>query len=320
MDLNLQFWRNEGQTFYERLNLWLEILDPLVIFTGEADIKESRDLLQNSGENVTSSQDKKVRDAWKTSLSCVNSSTGDIIPFYFRGGGFVCMSASLAALASLPYRTFLSSFCRQFVFHAYNGGFSWANKNSVKGPLDNGEENEFPWKQSFLSLVSAPCLALMGTLPHYVIERKKSLNTTGHFFSKFMASAFLGVLCACNVYAVRNVERDNGIKVMRSTGDVIGVSQVAGKKAVRETALSRGILFGVPMIVSETTVYLINRRRVFPQNSIFLRVFLVYFSCCLLLPISLSWTPQLIEIKRNELEPDLVSSTKETMFFFYRGV
>ncbi|XP_060538970.1 sideroflexin-4 isoform X3 [Pantherophis guttatus] len=274
MDLNLQFWRNEGQTFYERLKQWIEILDPFVVFTREADINASRDLLLNTGENVMSSQDKKVRDAWKISLSCVNSSTGDTIPFYFRGGGFVCISASL----------------------------------------------KFPWKQAFLSVGSTPGLALIGTLPQYVIESKKSLNTPGHFFSKFMASAFFGVLCACNVFAVRNWERDNGIKVMHSTGEVIGMSQVAGKKAVRETALSRGILFGVPMIISETTVYLINRRRVLPQPSMFLRVFLVYFFCWLILPISFSWTPQLREIKRNELEPDLVSSTKETTFFFYRGV
>ncbi|XP_058043994.1 sideroflexin-4 isoform X1 [Ahaetulla prasina] len=320
MDLNLQFWRNEGQTFYERLKHWIEILDPLVIFTREADINASRDLLLNSGENVMSSQDKKVREAWKISLSCVNSSTGDTIPFYFRGGGFVCISASLAAIASLPYRTFFSSFFRQFVFYSYIGGFSLANRNSVKRPLENGEKNKFPWKQAFLSVAGTPGLALIGTLPHYVIERKKSLNTPGHFFSKFMASAFFGVLCACNVFTVRNWECENGIKVMHSTGEVIGMSQVAGKKAVRETALSRGILFGVPMIISETTVYLINRRRVFPQQSMFLRVFLVYFFCWLILPVSLSWTPQLREIKRNELEPDLVSSTKETTFFFYRGV
>ncbi|ETE70553.1 Sideroflexin-4 [Ophiophagus hannah] len=206
MDLNLQFWRNEGQTFYQRWKHWVEILDPLVIFTREADINASRDLLLNSGENVMSSQDKK---------SCVNSSTGDTIPFFFRGGG---------------------------------------------------------------------------------------------------------VLCACNVFTVRNFERESGIKVMRNTGEVIGMSQVAGKKAVRETALSRGILFGVPMVISETSVYLINRRRLFPQKSMFLRTFLVYFFCWLILPVSLSWTPQLREIKRNELEPDLVSSTKETTFFFYRGV
>ncbi|XP_029140606.1 sideroflexin-4 [Protobothrops mucrosquamatus] len=134
-----------------------------------------------------------------------------------------------------------------------------------------------------------------------------------------MASAFFGVLCAFNVFIVRNFERENGIKVMHSTGEVIGMSKVAGEKAVRETALSRGILFGVPMIISETAVYLINRRRVFPQRSMILRGFLVYFFCWLLLPVSLSWIPQLREIKRNELEPDLVSSTKET-FFYYRGV
>ncbi|XP_032081608.1 sideroflexin-4 isoform X2 [Thamnophis elegans] len=311
MDLNLQFWRNEGRTFYERLKHWVDILDPFVIFTPEADINASRDLLLNSGENVMSSQDKK---------SCVNSSTGDTIPFYFRGGGFVFISASLAAVASLPYRSFLSSFARQFVFHAYIGGFSLANRNSIKMPMENGEKIEFPWKQAFLSGGSTPGLALLGSLPHYLIERKNSLNTPGHFFSKFMASAFFGVLCACNVFAVRNLEREKGIKVMGSTGEVIGMSQVAGKKAVRETALSRGILFGLPMIISETTVYLINRRRVFPQNSVFLRVFLVYFFCWLILPISLSWTPQLREIKRNELEPHLVSSTEETTFFFYRGV
>ncbi|KAG8135559.1 hypothetical protein E2320_008570 [Naja naja] len=135
-----------------------------------------------------------------------------------------------------------------------------------------------------------------------------------------MASALFGVLCACNVFTVRNFELENGIKVMNSTGEVIGMSQVAGKKAVRETALSRGILFGVPMVISETSVYLINRRRLFPQKSMFLRTFLVYFFCWLILPVSLSWTPQLREIKRNELEPDLVSSTKETTLFFYRGV
>ncbi|KAM6444174.1 sideroflexin-4 isoform 2-T2 [Liasis olivaceus] len=291
MDLNLQFWRNEGQTFSQRLRHWIEILDPLVVFVREADINTSRDLLRNSGENATSLQDKKIKDAWKISLTCVNPSTGDTIPFFFRGGAFVCIAASLVAVASLPYKRFWSSFSRQ----------------------------EFSWKQALLSVGSIPGLALIGALPNYIIERKKSLNTPAHFFSKVMASCLMATLCAFNVFTMRNFEHEKGIKVMDSTGEVIGMSRVAGKKALRETALSRGMLFGVPMMISETTVYLINRRRVFPQRSVLLRVILTYFFCWLILPVSLSCIPQLREIKRNELEPDLVSSTKET-FFYYRGV
>ncbi|KAM6444173.1 sideroflexin-4 isoform 1-T1 [Liasis olivaceus] len=319
MDLNLQFWRNEGQTFSQRLRHWIEILDPLVVFVREADINTSRDLLRNSGENATSLQDKKIKDAWKISLTCVNPSTGDTIPFFFRGGAFVCIAASLVAVASLPYKRFWSSFSRQFVFHAYVGGFNLVNRNSVKRQLENGEGKEFSWKQALLSVGSIPGLALIGALPNYIIERKKSLNTPAHFFSKVMASCLMATLCAFNVFTMRNFEHEKGIKVMDSTGEVIGMSRVAGKKALRETALSRGMLFGVPMMISETTVYLINRRRVFPQRSVLLRVILTYFFCWLILPVSLSCIPQLREIKRNELEPDLVSSTKET-FFYYRGV
>ncbi|XP_063163303.1 sideroflexin-4 isoform X2 [Candoia aspera] len=291
----------------------------MLIFVREADINTSRDLLLNSGENATSLQDKKIKDAWKISLACVNPSTGDTIPFFFRGGAFVCVAASLVAVASLPYKKFSSSFSRQFVFHAYVGGFNLVN-SSVKRQFENGEGKKLSWKQTILPIGSIPGLALMGSLPNYVIERMKSLNTPAHFFSKVMASSLMAILCAFNVFTVRNIECENGIEVMGSTGKVIGMSHVAGEKALIETALSRAVLFGMPMIISEAAVYLTNRRRVFPQRSIVLRAMLVYCFFWLILPVSLSWTPQLREIKRNELEPDLVSSTEETKFFYYRGV
>ncbi|XP_023785719.1 sideroflexin-4 isoform X3 [Cyanistes caeruleus] len=139
---------------------------------------------------------------------------------------------------------------------------------------------------------------------------------------KLLPAPLFGLTSAFTVAMVRSPEFENGIEVMDRNGKVIGVSKKAGEKAVMETALSRGVLFGTTFFLPEVLMYCVQRAR-FVKNPRALgsvRMFVIMSVLAGMLPASFSMFPQCGEIKRADLEPEILSSTEETEFFYNRGI
>uniref|UniRef100_U3JHM2 Sideroflexin 4 n=2 Tax=Ficedula albicollis TaxID=59894 RepID=U3JHM2_FICAL len=142
------------------------------------------------------------------------------------------------------------------------------------------------------------------------------------FVKKLLPAPLLGLMSAFTVAMVRSPEFDNGIEVMDRNGNVIGVSKKAGEKAVMETALSRAVLFGTTFFLPEVLMYFVQRAR-FVKNPRALgpvRMFVIMSVLAGMLPVSFSMFPQCGEIKRADLEPEILTSTEETEFFYNRGI
>uniref|UniRef100_A0A803WDF5 Sideroflexin 4 n=1 Tax=Ficedula albicollis TaxID=59894 RepID=A0A803WDF5_FICAL len=140
--------------------------------------------------------------------------------------------------------------------------------------------------------------------------------------SHFLFSLYWCLMSAFTVAMVRSPEFDNGIEVMDRNGNVIGVSKKAGEKAVMETALSRAVLFGTTFFLPEVLMYFVQRAR-FVKNPRALgpvRMFVIMSVLAGMLPVSFSMFPQCGEIKRADLEPEILTSTEETEFFYNRGI
>ncbi|NXP54833.1 SFXN4 protein, partial [Heliornis fulica] len=318
MDANLQFWRAEGQSFFQRFRLWLDVLDPLLLLKSSDEIRRAR-LLGNTGKTLSEpTQDDQTKKASLLCLSSVHPDTGNIIPVLFRPPAFMPISLPLVIVASLQVRA-KPTFFYQFVFHTYNTGFSLLNGNGTT----NSEEYSVQEKQFFYGLAAITYAACVGALPLVFMDRYTSKNSLMQLITrKLLPAPLIGLMTAFTTAVVRCPEFENGIKVMDSSGKTVGVSQKAGEKAVKETALSRGVLFGTTFFLPTVLMHFVERAKVArtPRALTSMRMLVITSVLAGMLPVSLSMFPQCGQIKRADLEPEIASSTEETELFYNRGI
>ncbi|XP_032636662.1 sideroflexin-4 [Chelonoidis abingdonii] len=324
MDVNLQFWSTEGRSFFQRFLHWTDILDPTVLLKSNEEIEKSRLLLQTSAQTLQEPlRDKTVNEAWKLSLSSVHPGTGEIIPRVFRPPAFLPLATPLFFASLLPHGGAKQAFIWQFLFHTYTAGFTIANGNATAKAEETALPQKLPQKQLLMCTGAVSYAAFMGAVPHYIGSQSRLSGPMQVFFRKILPIPLLVYLSAFTVMIVRGTERENGIEVMDKNGKVIGVSQKAGNKAVQDTALSRAALFGTAGIISDSLLYFVKRTNFLLRNPHALtplRVLMTVSTLGALLPVSFSVFPQLGEIKRDDLEKEILSSTEETELFYNRGV
>ncbi|KAI1236158.1 hypothetical protein IHE44_0001434 [Lamprotornis superbus] len=310
MDANLRYWRTEGQSFFQRFLLWADALDPLLLLKSSNEIKRTRLLIQIDG--------KTQNEPIQNNQSSVHPDTDKIIPILFRPPAFMPITLPLVIVSSVQ-RQAKHSFFWQFVFHTYTTAFTLINGNGTP----KAEEYSLQQKQIFLGLGAISYSACVGALPLAFMDRYALKSPLMQLFvKKLLPAPLLGLTSAFTVAMVRSPEFDNGIEVMDRNGKVIGVSKKAGEKAVMETALSRAVLFGTTFFLPEVLMYFVQRARLVknPRALGPVRMFMVMSVLAGMLPVSFSMFPQCGEIKRADLEPEILSSTEETEILnFYRS-
>ncbi|NWZ21445.1 SFXN4 protein, partial [Asarcornis scutulata] len=210
-------------------------------------------------------------------------------------------------------------FFLQFAFHAYTTAFTVLNANGTT----KDEDNSLQQKQLLFGVGAVSYAALIGALP-FIFMNRYTLKSplTQLVVKKLLPVPLFGLTSAFTVVAVRSPEFENGIEVMDRNGKVLGVSKKAGAKAVKETALSRGVLFGTAFFLPAVLMHFVERSN-FAKTSRALasvRMLLITSVLAGMLPASLSMFPQCGEIKRADLEPEIVSSTEEAVLFYNRGI
>ncbi|NXY36281.1 SFXN4 protein, partial [Pomatorhinus ruficollis] len=320
MDANLRLWRAEGQSFFQRFLLWADALDPLLLLRSSNEIKRTRLLIQTD-EKTLSDPIQNNQVLWQRCSnlpffflfkSSVHPDTDKIIPILFRPpGGSSSLNPEFNFLYNLLFL--------QFVFHTYTTAFTLVNGNGTP----KAEEYSLQQKQMLLGLGAISYAACVGALPLTFVNRyglKSSLMQL--VVRKLLPAPLFGLTSAFTVAMVRSPEFDNGIEVMDRNGNVIGVSKKAGEKAVMETALSRAVLFGTTFFLPEVLMFCVQRARLVknPRALGPVRMFVIMSVLAGMLPVSFSMFPQCGEIKRADLEPEILSSTEETEFFYNRGI
>ncbi|NWX41512.1 SFXN4 protein, partial [Steatornis caripensis] len=311
MDANLRFWRAEGQSFFQRFLLWADVLDPLLLLKSSDEIRRTRLFIQNSEKTLS---EPVQNDQWSdlpffSFKSSVHPDTDKIIPVLFRPPGHLRPKLVFA----------YNLYFLQFVFHTYTTGFTMLNGNGTA----KAEEYSLQEKQIFYGLGAISYAACIAALPHIFMNRytlKSSL--TQLVVKQLLPAPLLGLMSAFTVVVVRSTEFENGIEVMDRNGKVVGVSQKAGEKAVKETALSRAVLFGTTFFLPAVLMHIVGRAKFAktPRALASLRMLMITSVLAGMLPVSLSMFPQCGEIKRADLELEIVSSTEETELFYNRGI
>ncbi|NXA81894.1 SFXN4 protein, partial [Thryothorus ludovicianus] len=298
---------------------WADALDPLLLLKSSNEIKKTKLLIQTNEKTLSEPiQKNQTRQAFLLSLSSIHPDTDKIIPVLFRPPAFMPITLPLVIVSSVQ-RQARHSFFWQFVFHTYTAAFTLINGNGTS----KAEEYSLQQKQLFLGLGAISYSACVGALPLAFMNRYTLQSPLMHLVvRKLLPAPLLGLTSAFTVTMVRSPEFENGIEVMDRNGRVIGVSKKAGEKAVMETALSRAVLFGTTFFLPEVLMYFVHRAR-FVRNPRALgpvRMFVVMSVLAGMLPVSFSMFPQCGEIKRADLEPEILSSTEETEFFYNRGI
>uniref|UniRef100_A0A8C6I8U9 Sideroflexin 4 n=1 Tax=Mus spicilegus TaxID=10103 RepID=A0A8C6I8U9_MUSSI len=291
MEPNLQFWISERQAFFRRFCQWMDLLDPVNMFISIGSIEKSRQLLFTTEDAPKHYLDNQViKDAWNKSLSTVHPDSSKLIPHLFRPAAFLPVTAPMVFLLMMPDTGIKSIILTQGCLYGYTTAFNITNGNA-----------------SYL-------------IPHF-FQMKYPLNN--FWLKRTLPIVFLAQVSGMNVFASRSFENHRGIEVMDKEGHVVGHSRKAGRKAIKDTAKSRAVLFGTSALVPELFIHIFKRTRFYPQtllSLVILRMSSTFFMMGLMVPVSFSMFPQIGQIQCTQLEEKIQSSTEEKELFYYRGV
>ncbi|XP_031246743.1 sideroflexin-4 isoform X3 [Mastomys coucha] len=291
MEPNMQFWISERQSFFRRFCQWMDLLDPANVFVSIGSIEKSRQLLFTTEDAPKHYLDNQgIKDAWNKSLSTVHPDSSKLIPHLFRPAAFLPVTAPMVLRLMMPDTGIKSIILTQGCLYGYTTAFNITNGNA-----------------SYL-------------IPH-LFQMKYPLNN--FWLKRTLPIVFLAQVSGMNVLASRSFENHRGIEVMDKEGHVIGYSRKAGRKAIKETAKSRALLFGTSALAPELFIYFFKRMRFYPQtllSLVILRMNSTFFMMGLMVPVSFSMFPQIGQIQCSQLEEKIQSSTEEKELYYYRGV
>uniref|UniRef100_A0A2K5EBG1 Sideroflexin 4 n=1 Tax=Aotus nancymaae TaxID=37293 RepID=A0A2K5EBG1_AOTNA len=304
---NVRFWINERQSFIQRLLQWTELLDPTNVFISVESIENLRQLLcTNEDASRSALEDQRIQEAWKRSLSTVHPDSSNLIPNLFRPAG------ELVFFSMMPPKGITSMILPKVYLYAYLTAFSVINGNrSYTCHL---------LERSLLGVGAFASSSFFGLIPNF-IQMKFSSNTL--FMKRILPVAIHAQVSGMNVLTSRSLETTKGIAVMDKEGHVLGHSKIAGKKAIRETAVSRGVLLGTSAVIPEVFTYFFKRTQLSLTNAGSLWIWKLACTVCsmgLMLPVSFSLFPQVGRIQCSQLEEDIQSLTEETELFYHRGL
>ncbi|XP_039995679.1 sideroflexin-4 isoform X1 [Xiphias gladius] len=313
MDSNLLYWKSQGQSFLSRVQTWVNLLDPTLLLSSDAEIQRAHSLLQGGEKS------EKDAPALTLALSSVHADSGAVLPLVFRPPALLPISAPLVVASFLPHNNVKPALFWQFLLQSYSAGFNYANRNSSS---EQGKRTSL--KQLLLIAGTVSYATCAGALPQIFINRLGVRSAPVQtFFRSILPIPLSAALAFFNVFTVRSEESETGIQVFDSNGNPVGISKAAGEKAVRETALSRAALFGTTAAVPNLLVLLLQRTRLFQRNSLLvapLRHMSVAFVLGLMIPVSFSLFPQLGTIKKEKLEEELQAAAVDGQLFYNRGL
>ncbi|XP_077352082.1 sideroflexin-4 [Festucalex cinctus] len=313
MDTNLLYWKSHGESVFSRLKIWVNLLDPSFLFTSDAEIQESNTQLRN-GEKFS----QKDERAWNISLSSIHADSGAVLPLVFRPPAFLPCAAPLVVGSFLPHRNVKPALVWQFLLQSYTAGFNFANRN-----CSSEQGKTLSPKQLLLIAGTVSYTTCAGALPQIIVNRLgiRSLFIQ-NFFRFFVPVPLSAALAFFNLFTVRGEECQTGIQVFDSNGNSVGISKAAAEKAVRETALSRAVLFGTTAAVPNLLASVLQRTRLF-QNALVvapIRNGLAFVVLGLMIPLSFSLYPQLGTIRKENVDKDLQAKVAEEQLFYHRGL
>jgi len=304
--VNLNKPRYDQNTFLGRLRHFLNMVDPMTLFTSDVKLKKAIKLLEDyeTGKEINVSE-KELWHAKKLKDSIVHPDTGEKIFWPFRMSAFVPLNTLIAVGLLTPNPTIANQLFWQWINQSMNIAVNHANRNA-SNYMSNAQIGE-----AYIASVLASCSIAVGLsqLVKNSYRLSASLRTTINRYVPFTAVATANVV---NVFLMRRNEIKEGIIIKDENGNVLGKSAKAGLNAVGQVAVSRVVItlpvLTIPPLIMgylEKAFLKANRRLAAPIN-----LGICSLSLAVGVPVAIALFPQTSKISVEKLEPEFQNIVK----------
>ena len=221
-----------------------------------------------------------------------------------RMSGFVVFNMPLVfAVLFTRNQTPMFNAGMQWLNQTYNAGMNYGNRNAsskyTNADLARGYAG---------AVVTSVGIALIGrtVCANWLKSLKGGKLIVANAFLNYLAAAFAG---SSNLALMRYKELKEGIDVQNKKGTITyGKSKEAGKKAIKETALSRFVLPLPVLFFPALTMSLMEKLTIWPRSRNLGRVLELGLCMCSLtfaLPMSIALFEQRAVIEREHIDVEL---------------
>lgn len=304
-------------TFSGRLRHFLDVIDPRTLFTPQSEVERCVRMLQQYKDgNKEGWKDEELWKAQKIKQAIIHPDTGKKIPMPFRMSGFVPFGTPIVAGLLIPGQSMPATVFWQWLNQSHNACTNYCNRNATK---------ETSMKDFLLGYTGAVTSAVSIAVGLNVLVKKSAGVSPAKrlLIQRFIPFPAVATASVCNILLMRHRELSTGIEVTNKEGKVVGVSKVAAKKALKETAATRAVLPAPILIIPPIVMSFVEKTRWFkryPRLNLPIQVLVVSISFGLALPVAIAMFPQISRIKVKDLEKEIQENTSLETVYYNKGL
>uniref|UniRef100_A0A7S3IEW7 Sidoreflexin n=1 Tax=Strombidium inclinatum TaxID=197538 RepID=A0A7S3IEW7_9SPIT len=323
----------DSSTYLGRFKMSASQLNPLLYLTPRQTVVDSQKLVADykikqeaTGEPLmlSTTEIEAYKKATRVVASAVHPDTGEIVPRPMRFNGFAYFNVPLiSTMLFMKNQTPLFNAALQWLNQTYNCGVNYGNRNASSNytMTDVG--------RGYFGAVLASITIAMGTRRIFASQLSKAKGSKLILMNALLNLVAASIPGATNLTIMRAKELSEGIEVQNEDGTVTyGKSVAAGRKAIKETAMSRFIL-PVPVLVGPAVGALaLEKLGWWPKRARaakMMELSLVTFSLLIAVPMSVALFEQRSKIDREQIEPCFkelrdASGAPVNTFYFNKGL
>lgn len=303
--------------FSGRLKHFFDVTDPRTLLTPQSELEKCIRLLQQYKDgNRDCATDEELWKAQKTKQAIIHPDTGEKILMPFRMSGFVPFGTPMVVGMLLPNQTILSTVFWQWLNQSHNACVNYSNRNATK------ETSMKDFATGYIGAVTSAVSIAVGL--NVLVKNASNLSPAKRMFiQRFIPFPAVASASVCNVVLMRLKELSTGIEVTTKDGTVVGVSKIAAKKALKETAATRAVLPAPILIIPPIIMSMLERTKWFPRYPrlyLPMQVLVCTLSFGLALPVAIAMFPQMSQINVNDLEKEIQDNTKHSSLYYNKGL
>ncbi|XP_078488348.1 sideroflexin-5-like [Ciona intestinalis] len=305
-------------TFSGRFQHFLDVIDPRTLLTSDQQLQDSLKLLKSYQDGTISPTvtNSELWKAQKIKQAIIHPDTHEKIMMPFRMSGFVPFGTPIVVGLLLPNQTLVTTVFWQWLNQSHNACVNYSNRNATQ----NTSMTDFI--SGYTGAVTSAVGIALGL--NALVKRSTKLSPiTRSLIQRFVPFPAVATASVCNVVLMRHSELNTGIEVTDSNNQVVGVSKLAAKKALVETAMTRAFLPAPILLIPPVVMTMLERTKWFPRYPRFnlpMQAFLVTASFGLALPLAIALFPQKSKISVNKLEQDIRDKTSDKVLFYNKGL
>lgn len=278
-------------TFAGRLSHFLRVLNPRTLFTPSQELQRCDSIIQDWRKGIQHA-DQELWDCKGTLEACTHPVSKEAIPVPFRMSAFTPVNIPIV-LAMMNATSPGGVLFVHWINQTYNSAVNFSNRSG------GGEGDTTQMLQSYLLAVVTSCSLALG-----LGKIAKRIPAASPALFSYIAVSAAGT---SNIMFSRQNELREGAPMTDSTGKYHGQSLIAGKSVVLQTAVSRGLIFPLPVLLLPHAIMKgLGKLSLLPKNPrlrLAVELAAITGSLAGALPVCMALFPQTATFKATELEP-----------------